>query len=74
MTAPGLLSEEMSEVYGLSQSGALCYAIIEDAEVARQFELEPRSAVELMCVVMLGPARVPCRSTPLPGELLRLIS
>jgi hypothetical protein len=74
MTGPRLLSDELGEVYGLSQSAALCYAIIEDAEVARQFELEPRSAVELLCVAMLGPTRVPCLSPPLPGELSRLMA
>lgn len=74
MTVNRILPEELGEGAGLSPSALLCCAIIEDAEVARQFELEPRSAVELLCVVMSGSAAVPCVSRPLPGDLSALIS
>lgn len=74
MTVAGLPIEEMGETYRLSPSAALCCAIMEDAEVARQFELEPRSAMELLCVVGLGSSIVPCLSRPLPGELSALVS
>ncbi len=68
------LMDEMSETAGMSRSAlALCCAIIEDAEVAREFEIEPRGAVEYLRVVMLGPAH-PGESAPLPRELTSLIA
>lgn len=75
MTDARFLSEaEMGVGSELSPSAVLCRAIIEDAEVARQFEIEPRSALEMLCVVMHGPMSVPCLSRPLPGEISRLIA
>jgi hypothetical protein len=68
------LMDEMSETAGMSRSAlALCCAIIEDAEVAREFEIEPRGAAEFLRVVMLGPTH-PCESAPLPRELTSLVS
>jgi hypothetical protein len=68
------LMDEMSETAGMSRSAlALCCAIIEDAEGAREFEIEPRGAAEFLRVVMLGPTH-PCESAPLPRELTSLIS
>jgi hypothetical protein len=68
------LMDEMSETTGMSRSAlALCCAIIEDAEVAREFEIEPRGAAEFLRVVMLGPTHR-CESAPLPRELTSLIS
>lgn len=69
------LMDEMSETASMSRSAlALCCAIIEDAEVAREFEIEPRGAVELLRAVMLGPAHAPCETAPLPRELTSLIA
>ncbi len=68
------LMDEMSETAGMSRSAlALCCAIIEDAEVAREFEIEPRGAEEFLRVVMLGRAH-PSESAPLPRELTSLIA
>ena len=69
------LMEEMSDSASMSRSAlALCCAIIEDAEVAREFEIEPRGAVDLLRAVMLFPAHVPCNSTPSPRELTSLVA
>ena len=69
------LMEEMGDSTRMSRSAlALCCAIIEDAEVAREFEIEPRGAVEYLRVVMLGRTRLPGESAPLPRELTSLIA
>jgi hypothetical protein len=69
------LMDELGESAGVSRGAfALCCAIIEDAEVAREFEIEPRGAVELLRAVMLGPPHVPCDSAPLPRELTSLVA
>lgn len=69
------LMEEMGDSAGVSRSAlALCCAIIEDAEVAREFEIEPRGAAEYLRVVMLNPTHLPGQSAPLPRELTSLIS
>jgi hypothetical protein len=69
------LMDEMSETASMSRSAlALCCAIIEDAEVAREFEIEPRGAVEMLRAVMLGPQYSPHESAPLPRELTSLIA
>ena len=69
------LVEAMGEPDGMSRSAmALCSAIIEDAEMAREFELEPRGAMELLRAVMPGYAYA-CRETSLsPRELTSLIA
>lgn len=69
------LMEEMGETASMSRSAlALCCAIIEDAEVAREFEIEPRGAVEMLRAVMLFPAYLPCNSAPSPRELTSLVA
>ena len=69
------LMEEMGDSASMSRSSlALCCAIIEDAEVAREFEMEPRGAVEYLRVVMLGPTHLPDEFAPLPRELTNLIA
>jgi hypothetical protein len=69
------LMDEMSETAGMSRSAlALCCAIIEDAEVAREFEIEPRGAVDLLRAVMLGPPHLPYDSAPTPRELTSLVA
>ena len=69
------LMEEMGESATISRSAlALCCAIIEDAEVAREFEIEPRGAVDLLRAVMLGPAHVPRDFAPTPRELTSLVA
>jgi hypothetical protein len=68
------LVEEQSE-RGMSRSSiALCCAIIEDAEVAREFEIEPRGAAELLRTVMFNPTYAAHELSPLPGELTSLIA
>ena len=75
MQSGNCLMDEMSERVGISQSAfALCCAIIEDAEIAREFEVEPRSAMEMFCVAMLKPAMPHCESTFTPGELTNLLA
>jgi len=68
------LMEELSG-RGMSHSSiALCCAIIEDAEVAREFEIEPRGAAELLRTVMFCPTYASHELSPLPGELTSLIA
>jgi hypothetical protein len=65
--------DELGEPTGMSRSAiALCCAIMEDAEVAREFEMEPRGAAELLRAAF-SPV---CASsdTPLPRELTTLIA
>ena len=69
------LMEELGEPTGMSRSAiALCCAIMEDAEVAREFEIEPRGAEELLRTMMFTPAYTSHELSPLPGELTRLIA
>lgn len=75
MYGRNFMMDEMIERDGMSRSAiALCCAIIEDAEVAREFEMEPRSAVELLRAVMHGPSQVPYEHGPLPRDLTNLIA
>ena len=69
------LTEELGEPTGMSRSAiALCCAIIEDAEVAREFEIEPGGAVELLRSVMFTPSYASRVLAPLPGDLTSLIA
>lgn len=69
------LMEELGEPTGMSRSAiALCCAIIEDAEVAREFEFEPRGAAELLRSVMFIPTYASHELSPLPGDLTSLIA
>ena len=69
------LMEELGEPTGMSRSAiALCCAIMEDADVAREFEIEPRGAFELLRTVMHGPTYRCHDSSPLPRELTSLIA
>ena len=69
------LAEELGERKGMSRSAiALCSAIIEDAEFAREFEIEPRGAAELLHAVMFTPTYASHGFSPLPDELTSLIS
>jgi hypothetical protein len=75
MFARGFLPEELGDSAGMSRSAvALCCAIIEDAEVAREFELEPRSAAAMMRIAMIGPSTYCHDPSPLPRELTSLIA
>jgi hypothetical protein len=68
------LMEELGEPSGMPQSAiALCCAIMEDAEVAREFEMEPRGAAELLRAAF-SPAYASHELSPLPGELTNLIA
>ena len=69
------LMEAMGEPEGMSESAiALCCAIIEDAEVAREFELEPRGAVELLRAFMPAPGYAYREAALSPHELTSLIA
>jgi hypothetical protein len=69
------LMEAMGEPNGMSRSAmALCSAIIEDAEMAREFELEPRGALELLHAVMPGSAYAYREAALSPRELTSLIA
>jgi hypothetical protein len=69
------LMEELGEPKGMSRSAiALCCAIMEDAEVAREFEIEPRGAAELLRTVMFTPTYASHDLSPLPRELTSLIA
>jgi hypothetical protein len=69
------LMEELGEPAGMSRSAiALCCAIIEDAEVAREFEMEPRGVAELLRTVVLGSGYATAEQLPFPRELTKLIS
>ena len=69
------LMDELGERKGMSRSAiALCCAIMEDAEIGREFEIEPRGAAELLRTVMFTPAYASHELSPLPGELTRLIA
>ena len=75
MQSGHFLMDEMIERAGMSRSAyALCCAIIEDAAIAREFEVEPRSAMEMFCVAMLRPPMPHCESMLTPGELTKLIA
>ena len=75
MQSGNFLSDELSERAGMSRSAlALCCAIVEDAEVAREFEVEPCSAMEMFCVAMLAPAMRQRESPLMPRELTNLIA
>lgn len=75
MYGRNFMMDEMIERDGMSRSAiALCCAIIEDAEVAREFEMEPRGAVELLRAVMHGPSQVPYEHGPLPRDLTSLLA
>jgi hypothetical protein len=69
------LAEELGEPTGMSKSAiALCCAIMEDAEVAREFEMEPRGAAELLRTMMFTPRYASHELSPLPHELTSLIA
>ena len=69
------LVEELGEPRGMSKSAiALCCAIMEDAEIAREFEMEPRGAAELLRTVMFTPRYASHELSPLPSELTSLIA
>lgn len=69
------LMDELGEPVGMSRSAiALCCAIMEDAEVAREFEIEPRGAADLLRTVVLGPSYASHELSPLPRELTSLIA
>jgi hypothetical protein len=75
MQSGSYLMDEMSERAGISHGAyALCCAIIEDAEIAREFEVEPRSAMEMFCVAMLRPVMPHRESKLTPRELTNLIA
>lgn len=75
MFARDFLIEEFDDTAGMSRSAvALCCAIIEDAEVAREFDLEAGSAAAMMRIAMMGPPTYHHSPSPLPRELTSLIA
>ncbi len=65
------LPEEIGDLSGVSSpsSVALCRAILEDAQTARDFESEPQGAIEMLRAVMLGPPCLPTSSAPMSRGL-----
>jgi hypothetical protein len=69
------LTEEIGEPTGMSRGArALCCAIMEDAELAREFDNEPRAASEIFRSMMFTPAYAAHELSPLPGDLTSLIA
>ncbi len=70
------LLEAMGEPRGMSRSAmALCSAVIEDAEDAREFEFESRNAVTQLYSIMPGAGSFTHRESSLsPRELTSLIA
>lgn len=68
------LPEEIGDLSGVSSpsSVALCRAVLEDAQTAREFDMEPHGAIEMLRAVMLGPPCLQTSSAPLPRELTNL--
>ena len=67
------LMEELGERAGMSRSAtALCCAIMEDAEVARELEFGPRGSGGLPSMFMHTYSSH--ELSPLPSELTRLIA
>lgn len=68
------LVEAIGETGGRSRSTlALCSAIVDDAEMAREFEFESRGALELLHAVMPGTACSYRESSLSPRELTSLM-
>ncbi|HEV8443144.1 MAG TPA: hypothetical protein VGQ27_06670 [Steroidobacteraceae bacterium] len=69
------LPEEIGDLSGVSSpsSVALCRAVLEDAQTAREFDMEPHGAMETLRSVMLGPPHLPTTRSPMPRELTSLI-
>lgn len=67
------LMEELGDRTGVSRGTiALCSAIMEDAEAAREFEAPPHGAAQLLR--MFTPTYASHELSPLPGELTSLIA
>ncbi len=68
------LPEEIGDLSGVSSpsSVALCRAILEDAQTAREFALEPHGGMEMLRVVMLGSQNLPTAGGSRPSELTSL--
>jgi hypothetical protein len=67
---------EIGDLSGSSSSArstALCGAILEDAQSAREFDMEPHGAIEMLRAVTLGPCNLPTAGAGLPRELTSLI-
>ena len=70
------LPEEIGNLSGTASSSssmALCRAILEDAQTARDYDMEPHGAIEMLRAVTLGPCNLPSTRAPLPRELTSLI-
>jgi len=69
------LMEAMGEPAGVSRSAmAYCSAIIEDAEMAREFQFEPRGPLDFLCTVMPGSGYAYREAALSPRELTSLIA
>jgi len=69
---PGEIGD-LSGTYSSSRSMALCCAILEDAQTARDFDMAPHGAIEMLRAVTFGPSHMPASRAPLPRELTSLI-
>ena len=68
------LPEDMDDFTATHGSSALCRAIVEDTEDARQFSWQPRGALDLHSVMPCAPMEIRHGSMPLPSELTSLVA
>ena len=67
---------EIGDLSGSSSSSssmALCSAVLEDAQAAREYDMEPHGAIEMLRAVTLGPCNLSSTRAPLPRVLTSLI-
>jgi hypothetical protein len=74
MPGPRIPTEDIGELTDRSQNAALCCAIIEDAERARDFSFGRHSPLEAFGETLFGPPGGIGGSPPLMRELTSLIA
>jgi len=74
MPGPRIPTEDLGELTGRSQNAALCCAIIEDAESAREFNFGRHSPLEAFGETLFGSRGAGGGSPPLMRELTSLIA
>lgn len=74
MPVPRIPTDDIREITGRSQNAALCCAIIEDAESAREFSFGRHSPLEAFGETLFGSGSGAGGSPPLMRELTSLIA
>ncbi|HEU4593216.1 MAG TPA: hypothetical protein VFS13_20100 [Steroidobacteraceae bacterium] len=74
MPGPRIPTEDIGELTGRSQNAALCCAIIEDAESAREFSFGRHSPLDAFGQTPFGSPGMGGGSPPLMRELTSLIA